>query len=143
MDKDSRMMRTRHLVSDAEFERQLREAKKRPITEPEAIAATYKNGLVSIDLMSGWTFSFDPYRFPEFKNASEKDLKAIGLLGRYTLACEPLDVHISIGGIILELLGDRFINSEVNRRRGEATSEKKKSASRSNGKLGGRPKKRA
>ena len=135
------MIKTKQLISDAEFERQLREARKRPVTEPEAKSAYYKNGVVYIELTSGWNFSFDPRRFSEFDTASETDLKAIILLGRYTLACEPLDVHISIGGIILELLGDQFINSEVSRRRGEATSEKKKATSRTNGKLGGRPKK--
>ena len=135
------MIKVKPLISDAEFERQLREAKKRPVTEPEAKTARYAKGLVNVELASGWNFSFDPRRFSEFKKATEEDLKAISLLGRYTLACEPLDVHISIGGIIVELLGDRFINSEVNRRRGSVTSEKKRSASKINGKLGGRPKK--
>ena len=137
------MIKTKHLISDAEFERQLKEATKRPISEPEARSAFYKDGLIHINLASGWNFSFPPSRFSEFDGASEDQLKKIGLWGRYTLSCEPLDVDISIGGIILELLGDRFINSEVSRRRGEMTSEKKKASSRSNGKLGGRPKKRA
>ena len=128
-------------VSDAELDRQIAEAKTRGVSEPEAKSASYRDGEVLIELVSGWNFSFDPRRFVEFANATEKELTEIGLWGRYTLACDPLDVHISIGGIILELLGDRFINSEVNRRRGSITNEKKRSASQANGKLGGRPKK--
>lgn len=140
MDKDLRMIKTRQLINDAEFERQIKEAAERQITEPEALSAFYKDGLIHINLASGWNLSFPPSRFSEFDGASEDQLKKIGLWGRYTLACEPLDVHISIGGIILELLGDQFINSEVSRRRGEVKSERKKAASRANGKLGGRPK---
>lgn len=137
------MIKTKQLISDAEFERQMKEAAKRPVTEPEARSAFYKDGLIHINLASGWNFSFTPSRLSEFDGASEAHLKKVGLWGRYTLSCEPLDVDISIGGIILELLGDRFINSEIGRRRGGITSEKKKTASRANGKLGGRPRKEA
>lgn len=134
------MKSTTKLISDAEFERQVAEARQRPISEPEALSAKYKSGVVKVDLASGWSFSFDPRRFREFEKASEKDLSQIGLWGRFTIGCEPLNVHLGIGGIIVELLGDQFINSEASRRRGRAKSEKKSSASRANGKLGGRPK---
>lgn len=135
------MIKTKSIVSDAEFKRQIREAKSRAVTEPAAAAVYYKRGEIHIELESGWNVAFPPDRFPEFRNASEQDLKRIALIGRYTLTCEPLDVDMSIGGILLELIGDRFLNSEAARRRGEVTSEKKKMASRANGKLGGRPKK--
>jgi len=130
-------------VSDAELDRQIREAEKRGITEPEANSARYRNGKVHIELASGWNFAFDPRTFSEFKNATESELKQIGLWGRYTLGCPPLDVHIGIGSIIFQLIGDKFINAEIGRRRGEVTSKKKQAASRANGKLGGRPKKGA
>lgn len=129
------------MISDAEFERQLRAARERPVTEPAAISAIYKNGEIHVNLASGWNFSFPPKRLSEFKKATENDLKQIGLTGRYTLSCEPLDIDISIGGIIVELIGEKFINATIGRRNGSATSERKKSASRKNGKLGGRPKK--
>lgn len=135
------MIKTKQKISDAEFERQWREAKKRPIAEPEATSASYKNGEVHVKLASGWEFSFPPKRLSEFKKATERDLKKVGLTGRYTLSCEPLDVDISIGGILVELVGEKFINAELGRRNGSTTSEKKKAASRTNGKLGGRPKK--
>ena len=128
-------------ISDAELNRQIKEAEKRGVSEPEARSAHYKNGKVHIELASGWNFSFDPQVFTEFKNATESELKKIGLWGRYTLSCEPLDVDIGIGSIIFELMGDKFLNAEFGRRNGSTTSEKKKSASRTNGKLGGRPKK--
>ena len=135
------MKTTTYYVSDAELDRQLREAEKRGLTEPEAKSAKYKNGKVQIDLVSGWNFTFDPRMFSEFKNATESELKQVGLWGRYTLGCPPLDVHIGIGSIIFALIGDKVIRAEMGRRNGSKSSEKKKVASRSNGKLGGRPKK--
>ena len=128
-------------ISDAEFKRQLQAAKARPVTEPAATSAYYKNGEIHISLASGWNFSFPPKRFSEFEKATESDLKRVGLIGQYTLSCEPLDVDISIGGIIVELVGEKFISSERSRRNGSVKSEKKKASSRINGKLGGRPKK--
>lgn len=129
------------VISDAEFERQVRAAEQRPVTEPAATSAVYKNGEIHIDLASGWNISFPPKRLSEFKKATESDLKKVGLTGRYTLSCEPLDVDISIGGILVELVGERFINAELGRRNGATTSERKKASSKANGKLGGRPKK--
>ena len=80
----------RKRISDAELDRQIREAKKRGITEPEAKSARYKNGKVYVELASGWGFEFDPHVFSEFDSATEKDLKQIGLWGRYTLTCRAL-----------------------------------------------------
>lgn len=58
-------------ISDKEFERQLREAKKKPVSEPEAIAAQYENGRVCVELASGWDFNFNPRDFEEFASATE------------------------------------------------------------------------
>ncbi len=141
MEANSPMNIVRKRISDAELDRQIREAEKRGISEPEAKSARYKNGKVYIELASGWDFAFDPRILSEFTDATESDLKEIGLWGRYTLTCAPLDVDIGIGSIIFELIGDKVISAELGRRNGSATSEKKSVASRTNGKLGGRPKK--
>lgn len=135
------MKTTQYRISDAELDRQILEAEKRGISEPEANSARYENGKIHIELASGWNFSFDPRVFPEFAQAKESDLAEIGLWGRYTLTCPPLDIDLGIGSTIFRLIGDKFINAEIGRRNGSATSERKKSASRTNGKLGGRPKK--
>ena len=141
MAKNSRLNIMKQTISDKEFERQMREAKKKYVSEPEAIAVRYENGRVSVELASGWNFNFNPRDFEEFASATEADLETIGLWGRYTLACPSLDVHIGIGAIILKLIGEKFLASELSRRRGQTNSEKKQNASRENGKLGGRPKK--
>ena len=137
------MISVRKRISDAELDRQILEAEKRGITEPEAKSARYKNGKVRVELASGWEFAFDPRIFSESASAKEEDLNQIDLWGRYTLTCAPLDVDIGIGSIIFNLIGDKVISAELGRRNGSATSGKKKAASRTNGKLGGRPKKTA
>lgn len=135
------MKTTKYHVSDAELDRQVRDAEKRGASEPEATSARFRNGQVHVALASGWSFAFDPKMFSEFADATENDLKQIGLWGRYTLGCPPLDVHLGIGSIIFELIGEKFLNAEIARRNGSSTSTKKKAASRANGKLGGRPRK--
>lgn len=141
MAKDSPMKTATFKISEAELDRQIREAKKRGVSEPEAMSVLYRGGKVYVELASGWSFAFDPRIFPEFAGASEAELKQIGLWGRYTVTCPPLDVDISIGGILFKLVGEKYINATLARRNGSTTSEKKKAASRANGKLGGRPRK--
>ncbi len=82
----------KQIISDKEFERQLREARKKYVSEPEAMAVRYENGRVSVELASGWNFNFDPRGFEEFASATEADLETIGLWGQYTLACPALEL---------------------------------------------------
>lgn len=51
------------------------------------------------------------------------------------------DLQLGIGNLVYDLIGPKFIEIESARRRGAVSSDKKKAASRVNGKLGGRPKK--
>jgi hypothetical protein len=132
-----------HTISDTEFEKQLKAARKQPIGEPAAKTIQYQDGLIFVELVSGWNFSFSPKVFEEFDLATESDLKTVQLLGQHTLACPNLDVHIGIGSVIIKLLGEKFIESEISRKRGKVRSEKKQNASRVNGKLGGRPRKQS
>lgn len=135
-------------ISDQEFERQYREATKRGEWalkhEPRAASASYKNGEVTVKLMSGWSFSFDPRKFKFLKNATDKELAAVKPLGQgFTLEWKTLDQHLGVGNLILDLIGEKYLTTELGRRNGSATSEKKKEASQANGKLGGRPKKQS
>ncbi len=133
-------------ISKAELARQIREAKKRSAEEdqfePRAVSVKHENGQTVVELSTGWTFSFNPRVFSEFKDANEAELADVKIWGQgYTLGWTILDAHIGVGAIILELIGKKFLASELNRRRGQMKSEKKQAASRENGKLGGRPKK--
>ncbi len=63
-------------ISQAEFDRQVREGIKRgketEKREPRAVAVKHENGRTFVELATGWSFSFDPRVFAELKNASEK-----------------------------------------------------------------------
>jgi hypothetical protein len=130
-------------ISKTEFEKQLKAARKQPVSKPTAKTIQYEAGRIYIELVSGWDFSFSPEEFEEFNLANETDLKTVRLLGQHTMTCPNLDVHIGIGSIIIKLLGEKFIESEISRKRGKIKSERKQNASRANGKLGGRPRKQA
>lgn len=133
-------------ISKEEFNRQVKEARRsgeRSLKhDPRAVSATYKGGLVTVDLMSGWSFSFDPRRYKALKKASDKELAQVRPMGfGFVLEWENLDQHLGVGPLILDLIGEKYLATELGRRNGSVTSNKKKAASRANGKLGGRPKK--
>lgn len=134
-------------INEAEFKRQVREARKRGEWsfkyEPRAVSARYDNGQVTVGLLSGWSFSFDPRMYHRaFRTATEDELADVKPLGMgFALEWTTLDQHLGVGPLILDLVGDKYLTSELSRRNGEVTSEKKKAASRANGKLGGRPRK--
>ncbi len=131
-------------ISDKEFERQYSEATKRGEEslkhDPRAVSASYHNGEVTVRLMSGWSLSFDPRRYKFLKNATDEELSDVKPLGLgFALEWESIDQHLGVGRLILDLIGEKYIATEIGRRNGSATSEKKKLASRTNGRLGGRP----
>lgn len=133
-------------ISDKEFERQYREATKRGEEslkhDPRAISASYHNGKVTVSLQTGWSFSFDPRRYKYLKTATDEELSDVKPLGLgFALEWASIDQHLGVGPLILDLIGDKYLATEIGRRNGSATSEKKKTSSRTNGKLGGRPKK--
>lgn len=109
-------------ISEAEFNRQVREGTKRgeetEKREPRAVAVKHENGRTFVELATGWSFSFDPRVFPELKNASEKNLAQVKIWGQgYTLEWTRLDAHIGIGAIMLKLIGEKYLASELNRQR--------------------------
>lgn len=133
-------------VTKEEFTRQVKEARKRGEQslkhDPRAVSAKYENGSVTVDLFSGWSFSFDPRKYKGLKKATDKELAEVRPMGfGFVLEWEKLDQHLGVGPLILDLIGEKYLATEFGRRNGSTTSEKKKAASRTNGKLGGRPKK--
>lgn len=131
--------------TEKELDRQFREAAKRGKEtekyEPRAVSASYEKGEVVVQLASGWAFTFDPKRYKEFKNASVAELSDVQPWGQgYTLEWPKLDQHFGVGHILFDLIGPKYLASELAARNGSLKSEKKATTSRVNGKLGGRPK---
>ena len=79
----------------------------------------------------------------EIADAKPADLKEIEIQpGGDGISIEPLDVHISVPGLLTDELGSLFAKALGRRSRGR-TSPKKAAASRANGRKGGRPRKAA
>lgn len=116
------MIKNTKTIDEKEFARQFRAAKKRgeerSKLEPRAVSVRHENGRTFVELATGWNFSFDPREFSELENASENDLAQVKIWGQgYTLEWTSLDAHIGIGAIMLKLIGESYLASELNRQR--------------------------
>lgn len=122
------MIKNTKTIDEKEFARQFRAAKRRgeenSKLEPRAVSVKHENGRTFVELATGWNFSFDPREFSELKDASEKDLAQVKIWGQgYTLEWSGLDTHIGIGAIMLKLIGENYLVSELNRQREQSKKE--------------------
>lgn len=128
-------------ITDAEFEAATRRGEERMRTEPRAVAARYdtETGCVVIELANGCTFAFPPHLAQGLETATDEELSTVEILGAgYDLHWEPLDVDLSVPGLMAGLFGTK---AYMARRAGQATSSAKAAAARANGAKGGRPRK--
>jgi hypothetical protein len=112
---------------------------------PTALRAHYepKIGQVIITLNTGLQFLLDPAKTQGLQDASRAELKEIEIVGPGLGVYFPkLDVDIYIPGLLEGHLGSKkWAASQLGKAGGSAKSKDKAAASRSNGKLGGRPRK--
>ncbi|CAN5845198.1 hypothetical protein BH20ACI4_BH20ACI4_07170 [soil metagenome] len=114
------MIKNTKTIDEKDFARQFREAKKRgeenSARQPQAVSVGHENGRTFVEFATGWNLSFDPRQFSELKEASEKDLEQVKIWGPgYTLEWTNLDAHIGIGAIMLKLIGEKYLASELHR----------------------------
>ena len=112
-------------------------------SEPRALSARFdaRNGRMIVELTNGCTFAFPPRLVQGLEDAGDSDLSAVEILGAgYGLHWEPLDVDISVPGLLAGIFGTK---SHMARQAGKATSAAKAEAARANGAKGGRPRKLA
>ncbi len=115
-------------------------------TQPRAMKAYYdaKSGRVVVELSSKLFVSFAPKDAEGLENARASDLKEIEItpsgLGLHFPA---LDADLYVPALLEGFLGSRqWMAARMGAAGGSATTVAKRRASRANGKLGGRPKKR-
>jgi len=127
----------------AEFERQYeaatREAREADRIEPRATAVSYDaaQGLVLVELRSGFVFGFPPERIPGLEGTTANQLARVRISPSSDgLRWDDLDVQVSLTGVVRDAL-----NLEVwaPRLMGQFRSEAKARAARLNGLKGGRP----
>jgi len=135
------------MASHDNFEIAKQKAKSLQSSLPHAISARYdrKSGRIVIDLSSKLTLSFSPDDVQGLENAKPSQLDEIEISpSGFGIHFPKLDADLYVPGLLEGLLGSRtWMASRLGQAGGQSTSMAKRSASRANGKLGGRPKKAA
>ena len=110
--------------------------------EPRANKVSFSSGRFTIHFNNGATFSFLAESVEVIAQLSDEVLATVELTpsGKGLRWDEP-DIDLGIQGLLLGIFGSKLWIKEIASLGGKSTSEKKKAASRANGKKGGRPKK--
>jgi hypothetical protein len=131
---------------ESRYKKAVENAERSERDEPRAKSARFdaKTGRVKVELQNGTVFIFPTKLVEGLANADADELKSIDLTPAGDgLRWDVLDVDLSLVGLMMGIFGGRRWMSELGRSGGRSTSDAKKAAARSNGKLGGRPKSKA
>jgi len=113
---------------------------------PHAVSAHYDraSGRVVIDLSSKLTVSFLPRDAQGLENAKPSELEEIEVSpSGFGIHFPKLDADLYVPGLLEGFLGSKkWMAARLGEGGGKSRSRAKKAASRANGRLGGRPKKR-
>jgi hypothetical protein len=127
------------------FELANQRAKEMERSIPKAISAHYdrKSGRIVIHLSSKLIVSFSPHDAQGLENAKPSQLQEIEIspsgLG---IHFPKLDADLYVPGLLEGFLGSRkWMAARLGQIGGQSRSKAKKTASRANGRLGGRPRK--
>lgn len=133
------------MVSRDNFELANQRAKELNAMFPKALSARYdhKRGRVVITLDSRVELSFAPQDAQGLESAKPSQLGQIEISASgYGIHFPKLDADLYLPGLLEGLMGSRkWMASRLGQIGGRSRSRAKKSASRANGKLGGRPRK--
>ena len=129
-------------ITEADFEKS-REAGRRLLTRgPLAVSAAYASKRIRVELDNGCYFEFPVDHAQGLKGASVADLKIIEIQASgLGLHWPKIDADLHVPSLIKGVLGTKAWMAQIGALGGAARSANKASASRQNGRLGGRPKK--
>jgi hypothetical protein len=133
------MARTEYAQAKARGER-------RRLEEPYAVKVLYdgRQQRIVVELNTGLAVVFPPSMVEGLRNARPSDLREIEISpSGFGLHFPRLDADVYLPGLLEGTLGSRkWMAAQLGKRGGGARSAAKAAAARSNGKLGGRPRKR-
>jgi hypothetical protein len=131
------------MASHDDFERANERAKDLQTRVPRAVSARYdrKTGRIVIELSSKLIVSFSPDDVEGLEDASASQLTEIEISpSGFGLHFPAVDADLYVPGLLEGFLGSKsWMASRLGQIGGRSRSEAKRSASRANGKLGGRP----
>ncbi len=129
-------------IDDATFAKANERGRKLLARGPLAISARYDTGRIHVELNNGCAFVFPADHAQGLAGAKAIQLRAIEItaagLGLYW---PKLDTDLYVPSLVKGVLGTKEWMAHIGATGGKAVTVAKAAASRSNGKLGGRPKK--
>ena len=135
------------MVLHDNFELANQRAKELQEALPKAVSAHYdrKSGHIIIHLGSKLILSFSPHDAQGLENAKPSQLDQIEITrSGFGIHFPKLDADLYVPGLLEGFLGSKkWMASRLGQIGGQSRSTAKRAASRSNGKLGGRPRKAA
>jgi hypothetical protein len=133
------------MVLHDKFELANQRAKERQAAISRAVSAHYdrKSGRVVINLSSKLDVSFSPHDAHGLENAKPSQLAEIEISpSSFGIHFPKLDADLYLPSLLDGFLGSRkWMASRLGQIGGQSRSKNKRTASRANGRLGGRPKK--
>ena len=133
-------------VEEADLDRQHTEAVQQgeatARVEPQATSVTYDEASqrLIVQLRNGVVFLLPRALVQGLGDASPEDITQVRLGPRgASVHWDRLDLDFSLAGLIAGVFGTPAWMAELGRRGGQATSEAKAAAARTNGRKGGRP----
>lgn len=131
-------------ITETDFEKS-REAGRRLLARsPLAVSAGYANKRIRVELDNGCFFEFPVDHAQGLQGAKAADLRIIEIQASgLGLHWPKLDADLSVPALVKGVLGTKAWMAQIGAVGGAVKSASKASASRQNGRLGGRPKKQS
>ena len=129
-------------IDEASFAKAAEQGRRLLERGPLATAARYSAGRIHVELSNGCAFEFPVEQAQGLAGAKVADLRTIHIQAAgLGLHWPKLDADLYVPSLVKGVLGTRQWMAKIGAAGGRTTSPIKASASRANGKLGGRPKK--
>ena len=129
-------------IDEAEFAKASEQGRRLLARGPLATAAKYEAGHIRVELNNGCAFEFPVNQAQDLAGAKAADLRAIEISAAgLGLHWPKLDADLYVPSLVKGIFGTRRWMAEIGAAGGRAATDAKGAAARTNGKLGGRPRK--